>query len=137
MLFFDNILCTSRAHCNLCRKELSFRQRLHAQGLVDSSDFSCPHGIEAQEEIRNPTLLQLSSNFSKAVFAWAKGGFKIVSKDEFDRRLGVCRQCPLWDEKGYAGWGRCRHGKCQCTMIKHWLATEKCPDGKWEKKKSD
>ncbi len=61
----------------------------------------------------------------------------LVSKDEIDYRLSVCRSCDLWDENGNVGLGKCNHEKCGCTKLKQGLATEKCPINKWNYKKED
>lgn len=76
-----------------------------------------------------PTLAELAANFSSAMARWAKAGFKTVEREEFDRRTKICMGCDLWEPNAYLGLGRCR--KCGCAGGKRWLATEKCPIGKW------
>lgn len=78
-----------------------------------------------------PTIREMSQNFAGAMLRFAKSGFKTVDEDTAKARLAVCRQCDLWDENARKGLGKCNHGKCGCTLIKHYLASEKCPDGKW------
>lgn len=68
-------------------------------------------------------LSALIKNFATAIARWAARGFPVVSKDQFDQRLNVCRGCDQWTGL------TCR--KCGCTGLKHWLATERCPLGKW------
>lgn len=73
---------------------------------------------------------QASIRVAKAVI---KRKDLIVSEEERDRRLSICRSCPegYWNENGNMGMGECTHSKCGCTRIKHKLTTEKCPIGLW------
>lgn len=86
---------------------------------------------DTEECVSPPTILELLHNFEDAVFRWIGHGMPVVTRDVFDSRLMVCRECKLWEEKAYSGLGRCSHNKCGCTIIKHWLGTEKCPLDKW------
>ena len=101
--------------------------------LVESDAFECPYGLEAAsfDALAPPTVVGLVKNFTKAAGVWAAAGFPVVSKGVFTARLTICRTCSLWDEDGYAGAGRCRHGSCGCTKLKHWVKTEKCPLELW------
>lgn len=74
-----------------------------------------------------PTIAQMAENFGGAVSRWIEGGYSVVSREEFDRRLTLCRACPFWDEKARFGMGKCNHPACGCTKGKMWLATERCP----------
>ena len=80
---------------------------------------------------RQPTISDMVINFSRAVFGFVKSGCKVVSEDEFKRRLEICRSCDLWDETARRGMGKCKHFKCGCTKVKHWMEISKCPLGKW------
>lgn len=93
---------------------------------------AAPGRVAPTEE---PTIAQMLSNFAEAMKDWAKAGFKLVDQTEFTRRLNICRSCPLWMEDARKGLGKCKHSKCGCTKIKHWLASSKCPQGRWEKGK--
>lgn len=44
-------------------------------------------------------------------------------------RLAACRACPLWSETG--GIGRCASVRCNCAQRRHWLPSERCPEGRW------
>ncbi|WP_309386088.1 hypothetical protein [Cerasicoccus frondis] len=81
--------------------------------------------------IAPPTILEMTSNFAGAMLRFAKSGFKTVDEPTAHSRLAVCRSCEFWDEKARKGLGKCKHSKCGCTIIKHYLATEKCPLNKW------
>jgi hypothetical protein len=71
---------------------------------------------------KKPTLLQMASDFVKAMIRWGKSGLACVSKDEYIKRRSICNNCT-------DGW-RCPH--CGCMLwAKVALVTEKCPEGKW------
>jgi hypothetical protein len=85
---------------------------------------------ELREKFRSPKLPQpsaaeLAANFTGALAAWAKAGFKIVERSVYESRHALCQACDWWDAKAWAGSGRCR--KCGCSRAKLWLTTSKCP----------
>lgn len=134
--FFDSVDCLSRVHCRACRRSRNFREFYHRLGMVEEIDFECPYGVEPESVSPggSPSLSSPSSllaNFSVATARWVAAGFPVVARSEFERRLAVCGKCALWDAKGFCGIGKCLHGRCGCSVVKHWLATEKCPDKKW------
>lgn len=53
----------------------------------------------------------------------------IAKREDVDQRKAICSLCVHWDERGFHGWGKCR--KCGCSALKLYLATEKCPIGRW------
>ena len=85
-------------------------------------------GAKPPEE---PTASELVGNFSSAVAKWAVAGFPVVEQDVFDARSAACESCEFWDGQARLGLGKCTHRKCGCTRMKRWLATERCPIGKW------
>lgn len=71
-----------------------------------------------------PTLLGKAANLAGAVVRHVAGGMKTVGQAEADRRLAICRACPLLDGDS------CR--LCGCDMpTKVTWAEQKCPEGKW------
>ena len=78
---------------------------------------------------------KLSLKFAAAMFTWAKAGFKVVPWATFKSRLETCRgspttpRCEQFRPHDVFGMGRC--GKCGCTTLKLFLATERCPLNKW------
>jgi hypothetical protein len=82
-----------------------------------------------------PTPVDQLANASKAaarvVSAFVSNKPILVSDEVQAARLAVCRGCSYWRESGNLGFGKCTHGKCGCTRLKHRLATENCPLGKW------
>lgn len=77
------------------------------------------------------TTRGMLTNFTAATARWVKAGFTRVSKMEFEERIAICRACPFWQENARFGLGKC--AKCGCTRLKHWMATETCPEGRWPK----
>lgn len=78
-----------------------------------------------------PTAFDMAKNFAGSMAKWAKAGFTTVEKSEYENRIGICQGCEFWDGSARGGLGKCNHKQCGCSRLKHWLATEKCPIGKW------
>ena len=79
-----------------------------------------------ENQLKTPTLAEMTQSFAKSMSGWAKAGFALASDEEKDKRLGICKSCDYWKEGKY---GRCL--KCGCSGLKLWLKHEKCPIGKW------
>jgi len=88
-------------------------------------------GTSAAPRPQEPTAAELAANFSSALARWSAAGFPVVSRETYEARAAVCEPCEFWDGAARLGLGKCRHKKCGCTKMKRWLATEKCPLGKW------
>ena len=88
-------------------------------------------GSGATPPPEEPTAAELAANFSSALARWSAAGFPVVSREIYADRAAVCARCEFWDAAARFGLGKCRHKKCGCTKMKRWLATEKCPLGKW------
>lgn len=81
---------------------------------------------EERIDFTPPTLAEKASMLGNALWKWAKSGFQVVSHDEMERRLGICRVCPYYGgEKGLVQVA-CR--KCGCSKLKAFLSTSVCPD---------
>lgn len=76
-----------------------------------------------------PTPAEMAVNIGKAGAKWIAAGFPVLSQARYDERAAACNACPLWDAKARLGLGKCN--ACGCTALKRWLATERCPHGKW------
>lgn len=99
------------------------------------SEVICEHNPQMCAEI--PTLTEKASQLGRSLIKWAMSGFKVVSEDGYNARLAVCSGDPEkglpvceWF-KGVRGVGRIACGKCGCSRVKFYLATEKCPLNKW------
>ncbi len=74
---------------------------------------------------QEPTLAEMTANFTQAVSGWAKAGFKVVERETFEERHAVCKTCEFWLPDARLGIGKCR--KCGCSIYKLWMATSQCP----------
>jgi tetratricopeptide (TPR) repeat protein len=84
-------------------------------GSQDSSSVSATRG---------PGLLRMALTVTSAMAKFVGSGFKKVSKDVHQARIGICATC-----EHHTG-VRCR--VCGCfTNTKAWLPHEKCPLDKW------
>lgn len=125
-LFSENLWCIATEH------GVSFGKILRDPVLDDSLLAVCPNFIQRIMNLQEPSVADLAKNFGGALSRWFAAGLPIVSKDEYARRAKICDSCPHWDAAARAGLGKCKHKKCGCTSFKRWLATEKCPIGKWD-----
>lgn len=73
--------------------------------------------------LEEPTTWELMRNFAGAVARWAEAGFAVTTRDQFYLRKVTCDSCSEWTGR------TCR--RCGCTRLKLWLATERCPAGRW------
>ena len=90
-----------------------------------------PEGCEDVDESGQPTPFEKAAQFSRAMFAWVKQGCPVLDGPAYAARKAVCLDCEWWRGEGTAiGTGKC--GKCGCSGLKLFLATERCPIGKWE-----
>lgn len=78
-----------------------------------------------------PSVAELAGNFASAMGRWILAGAPVASQIQYYARAAICDSCPHWDGKARAGLGKCGVPGCGCTSMKRWLATEKCPLGKW------
>lgn len=77
--------------------------------------------------IPQPTLMEMMGNFASTIGYWASHGFPVATKEEFERRLSICQQCPHYDYSSFWGSGKCKKCGC-CGGVKPHLLTAKCPD---------
>jgi len=74
---------------------------------------------------KEPTLAEMTANFTKAMGNWVAAGFKVVEREVFEKRHAICKSCEFWLPDARLGTGKCR--KCGCSIYKLWMATSKCP----------
>jgi hypothetical protein len=72
-----------------------------------------------------PGLLAQGLSVVVALGRWASEGFPVVTPGQLFDRSAHCALCPSWDALA----GRCL--SCGCYSLKHHLATERCPLGRW------
>lgn len=101
-------------------------QKHHAAGRL-----ALPDAVDYRpKEPEYPSLIQQAKNAIQAVGSAVSSVIHnesvSVSQEEQDRRLDICHSCEFWDAKQE----RC--SKCGCFgQWKTWLASQKCPVGKW------
>lgn len=98
--------------------------------LVDGRWVKVASGGQGTYQIR-PRLRVKVTRLLRALAKWARGGFGLVERRARALRRRACEACPFWAKRGNLGLGECRHPACGCTRVKRWLATERCPVGKW------
>jgi len=112
--FVDFILARGKIKGRFVEMGLDALDDLHEKFPVPTQDFP-----------KEPTLAEMTANFTQAVAGWAKAGFKVVQKEVFDSRHATCKACEYWLPDARLGIGKCR--KCGCSIYKLWMATSACP----------
>ena len=100
-------------------------------GSVDMKSGRIGIGNSTKPRPPEPTIAELATNFAGAMSRWAADGFAVLDRAGYDARATVCDACEFWDGAARLGLGKCKAPGCGCTGMKRWLATEKCPLGKW------
>ncbi len=103
------------------------------QEVIDSFCASQPDWCEdVDPNTGKPTLLEMAARFSRAMVDWARGGCAVLPQERFQARRDICDACEHWRRDGtHIGTGRC--GRCGFSGLNLFMATERCPDGKWER----
>lgn len=70
-------------------------------------------------------FFDLANNLSKALVEWQRAGRPVVSSEQWNKRLSICRGCQHWQEIKQTKIARCL--KCGCSSGKLLLSTSKCP----------
>lgn len=76
-----------------------------------------------------PTVMKMMASLGKSAAVYAADGFTNATKQQHQERLEICNACEFWENESYFGLGKCR--KCGCSGAKLWVASSKCPIGKW------
>ncbi len=107
------------------------REAVPSQPCPESQNV--PHGTIALTELREPTLAEMTANFAGAMGDWARAGFPLAPIEVAKERRDTCELCEFWDGAARMGLGKCNSAKCGCTRLKFFLATSRCPEGKWKR----
>lgn len=82
------------------------------------------------EDAGAPSLVNMASNFTKAVIDFTKSGFAVASDEKYAERLDICNACPKLDQAAFGGTGRCL--ACGCSIkAKLKILSSTCPLEKW------
>lgn len=86
--------------------------------------------LAAPAAVAAPAAAKLR-NLGRAVRRWAAAGLPLADRATRRSRAALCASCKHWCPTGNLGLGECLAPGCGCTRAKWWLATERCPLGKW------
>jgi hypothetical protein len=110
---------------------LSFGKIVDGRVWLKPEDHTYLCNYYRSKEIQEPRITESAKFLTKSLKQWAKAGFPVADKQTVKARKQSCINCGFWNAEARMGLGKCTHQKCGCTKIKWWLATEKCPIGKW------
>jgi hypothetical protein len=112
--FADFILSRGKRNGRIVELDLDMLDELHEKFPIPT--FTLP---------KEPSLVEMTTNFTQAVAGWAKAGFKVVERQVFEERHNICKACEFWLPDARLGIGKCL--KCGCSIYKLWMAPSKCP----------
>jgi hypothetical protein len=102
------------------------REWVVAMAALDEWPPPCDGCIAGETPAGQPPVMAQVASAAKAAVRFVASGLKVVSRDEFDRRHGICQGCEHFDAPA----NRCN--KCGCFLAaKPWGQAEHCPVGKW------
>jgi len=67
----------------------------------------------------------LPSNLANSLVAWKRSNRPVVTADQWNTRLSICRGCSYWMENKESNVAKCM--KCGCSSGKLLLASNSCP----------
>ena len=73
----------------------------------------------------NHTYKDLANNLTTALIEWQRAGRPVVTSEQWNKRLSICRGCEYWSEIMKTKIAKCR--KCGCSSGKLLLSTSRCP----------
>ena len=79
-----------------------------------------------------PGFIGMANNLTRALIEWQRAGRPVVTSEQWNKRLTICRGCEYWREIKQTKIAKCT--KCGCSSGKLLLSTSKCPlsPPKWE-----
>lgn len=86
---------------------------------------TCARAPEFCLSTEPPSLADKAREFTAAMRNWVRYRMPVVSQEVFEERQRICEGCELYGGVRTFGFIGC--GKCGCTGLKLWLASEKCP----------
>lgn len=76
-------------------------------------------------EMKKPGFKDMANNLTRSLIEWQKSGRPVVTSEQWNKRLTICRGCQYWSEIKSTQIARCL--KCGCSSGKLLLSTSKCP----------
>lgn len=97
----------------------------------------CLCGLTTYAEQVDPSFLDKTVNFTKAMIQDISTGMQRCTKEEIDQRLSICKECHLYKVIS-ENKGTCLHKSCGCNVSNeqvflnklHWKS-QSCPLKKW------
>jgi hypothetical protein len=100
----------------------------HLFALCQTNDAYREEWERRAKDMDEPSLLDKTVNFAKAVAQQDVAGFPSVPEKVFLARLAVCETCDRREPSNET----CK--ECGCYLrVKAWWATQDCPLGRWPK----
>tara|TARA_E500000331_G_C17228046_1_gene701290 strand:- start:562 stop:906 length:345 start_codon:yes stop_codon:yes gene_type:complete len=94
--------------------------------LEDKSiDESNSNANKTNQDNKPTGFLDLANNLTRALVDWQRAGRPVVTSEQWNHRLSICRGCEYWREFKETKIAKCT--KCGCSSGKLLLATSKCP----------
>jgi hypothetical protein len=90
-----------------------------------------PGGDMLNPSPERASLPKKARRLGAALVRWTRGGWALAERRARAGRRAACLACPYWRSGGNLGMGECTAPGCGCSRFKRWLATERCPLGKW------
>lgn len=100
------------------------RERIQAE--ADARGINVPQIFADTEP---PSPIERARTFTRAMMDWARSGFAVVSQENYEKRRGICEECPYWRGESAFGYGAC--AKCGCSGLKLFVKGQHCPIQKW------
>lgn len=129
--------CKARAKDERIRRGLPIPfnwDAMFEEGFCKGTPQACDDLPEAPSE-SSPNWMSLAVQFGTSLGRWVLAGLPLVSWDVFKTRHVKCtgdetnERCPHFTKFSKLGFTKC--GKCGCSSVKLYLATERCPIGRW------
>lgn len=98
-------------------------KRLEDDSSVDNSK-NTPTPNKNNEN-KSPGFVDLANNLTKSLIEWQRAGRPVVTSEQWNTRLTICRGCEYWREFKETKIAKCM--KCGCSSGKLLLSTSKCP----------
>jgi hypothetical protein len=104
---------------------------IEAEGIVELTReaYDALRAEYSPEPWQLPDATEIFSNVTRAIVRFTRAGFRVVTREEYLRRVSICKGCPARPLDTPPWIGACE--RCGCGQIKHLMATEKCPVNNW------
>ena len=109
------------ASSGFCKRHNRYKTRVAHKLCKESQDAFLTYEAQAGK-IKEANLIEKAVNFVESVVEYVSIGQPKVSNEEYDKRLQICSECPLFTKKR-----SCTICGCNMDLKAKWK-TSKCPD---------